>query len=97
MVLVEWWDADTDEVGDGDREGVLTLTVPRGLMVEYLVGSLLVRPFIGRFQYVCSPKPLSVFVRVGMRWCSFVFVLTISVLCSELCLWFKFENVTCRR
>ncbi len=39
------------------------------LMVGYLDGNLLVLelPFIGRFQYVCSPKPLSIFVRVGMR------------------------------
>ena len=56
-------------MGDGDREGVLTLTVPLVVRFGYLDGSFLDRPFIGRFQYVCSPKPLSVFVRVGMRLC----------------------------
>ena len=70
MVLAfDMWDGVSDVVcdgvGDGDRDGVLALAaLALALMRGYLVGSFRFRPSAGRFQYVCSPKPLLDFIYV---------------------------------
>ncbi len=50
MVLFVDWDGDSDGVGDGDRDGVLTLDFALVFRLGYLDSTFFDRPCIGRFQ-----------------------------------------------